>query len=282
MDWLERMNSAMSYIEENLANEIDLEEVAKLAYCSAYHFPRVFSFMVGVSLAEYIRRRRLSLAAFDLQNTEARVIDIALKYGYDSPDSFARAFYNLHGVKPNMAKNKGVPLKAFPKISFQITIKGAVEMDYRIEELGFECAVVGVKKPVVTAEAFAVVPKLWEKANEEGLLQRLIDLAWEKPKCKLEGILGICGKQASITDEKFDYFMGVRYDGPVPDGMEKMVIPAATWAVFPNVLEAWKRLYTEWLPSSGYELEDLPCIECFYAPEHNPENELWVPVKARK
>lgn len=76
--------------------------------------------------------------------------------------------------------------------------------------------------------------------------------------------------------------MGVRYDGPVPDGMEKMVIPAATWAVFPNALEAWKRLYTEWLPSSGYELEDLPCIECFHAPEHNPENELWVPVKARK
>lgn len=281
VDWLERMNRAMDYIEENLANEIDLKEVAKLACCSTYHFPRMFSSMAGIPLSEYIRRRRLSLAAFELQNIENRVIDIAVKYGYDSPDSFARAFYNIHGVKPTVARTKGVQLKAFPRMSFQITIKGEVEMEYRIEDLDFEFIVVGVRHRVVTKKAFKTIPTLWGNANKDGFKQRLIDMSWENPKCKLESILGVVGEQASITDDEFDYFMGVRYDSEVPDGMEKIIIGKSMWAVFPNVVDAWKRLYTEWLPTSGYELADLPCIECFYPPKHKPKHELWVPIKTK-
>ena len=276
------MNKAMSYIEENLSNKIDLKEVAKLACCSTYHFPRMFSSIAGISLSEYIRRRRLSLAAFELQSTNIRVIDVALKYGYDSPDSFARAFYNLHGVKPTVARSRGIQLKAYPKMSFQITIKGETEMEYRIEELDFECSIVGIKEPVVTEDAFKIIPELWRKASENGLLEKLMDMSWENPKCKLAGILGICGEQASITDPKFNYLMGVRYDNPNIAGMEKMIIPKSTWAVFPNVVEAWKRLYIEWLPTSGYDLEDLPCIECYYVPGHSPEEELWVPIKINR
>lgn len=152
-------------------------------------------------------------------------------------------------------------------------------MEYRIEELDFELVFVGVKQRVVTKDASQTIPTLWEEATNNGLIQKLIDLAWEDPKCKMEGILGICGTQASITDETFDYFMGVRYENSVSEGMEQYTIPkSSTWAVFPNVTEARKRLYTEWIPTSGYELANLPCIECYYAPDQNPNTELWVPI----
>ncbi|MCY7765291.1 helix-turn-helix transcriptional regulator, partial [Bacillus inaquosorum] len=89
MDSLKRMNRALTYIEENLTNDIDFKEVAKIAFCSDYHFKRMFSFLAGISLSEYIRRRRLTLAAFELKDSNVKVIDIAIKYGYNSPDSFA-------------------------------------------------------------------------------------------------------------------------------------------------------------------------------------------------
>ncbi|UTR15865.1 AraC family transcriptional regulator [Salipaludibacillus sp. LMS25] len=279
MDWIERLNRAIDYIELNLSNDIDAKEVAKLACCPEYHFPRMFSSMTGGSLSEYIRRRRLSQAAFELQNnSDIRIIDLALKYGYDSPDAFSRAFKNLHGVTPTVARSRGIKLKAFPRLSFQMTIKGDVEMDYRIEVLDCDVEIVGVKQKVMTKDAPNRIPELWKRANEEGLLQRLIDMSWENPQCKIEGIVGVCGKQGIITDEEFDYFMGCRYTNKVVNDMEKIVIPKSTWAVFPNITDAWKRLYTEWLPTSGYELADLPCIENYLAPDRVPNNELWVPV----
>ncbi|OXT17925.1 AraC family transcriptional regulator [Bacillus sp. OG2] len=282
MDWLERLNRAMDYIEENLAGEIDGKEIARRACCSGYHFPRMFSSMTGLSLSDYIRRRRLSQAAFELQNNaEVRVIDLAFQYGYDSPDAFSRAFKNLHGITPSAARNKGIKLKAIPRISFQISIKGDVEMDYRIEVLETDVEIAGVRRKVVTEDAFKTIPGLWKEATETGLLQHFINLSWENPPCKLEGILGLVGKQAAITDEEFDYFMGCRYTGESASEMEKIVIPASTWAVFPDIPDAWKRLYTEWLPASGYELADLPCVENYLAPDRVPNSELWVPVIAK-
>lgn len=106
MDWLKQMNDALAYLEENLDGEIDLSVAAQKACCSVYHFQRIFSYMAEVPLSEYIRKRRLSCAAFDLQNTGDKVIDIALKYGYDSPTAFTRAFQSLHGIAPNAARKK--------------------------------------------------------------------------------------------------------------------------------------------------------------------------------
>lgn len=278
MDWLERMNRALDYIESNLDGEIDYTIMAGKACCSEYHFSRMFSSISGISLSEYIRRRRITLAAFEIQKTDIRIIDVAVKYGYESPDSFARTFRKIHEIKPSEARNKGVKLKAFPRISFQISIKGDVEMEYRIENLDFELRIIGTSKRVKTSSAFKTIPTLWNCAKKDGSMQRLIDMSWENPKCKLEGILGICGKEATITDEGFDYFMGVRYEGEVPNDMETLIIPQSTWAVFPNVVDAWKRLYSEWIPTSGYEFANLPCIECYYGPKHKPRHELWVPV----
>ncbi len=273
------MNRAMNYIEQNLSKKIDAKEVAKLACCSEYHFPRMFSSITGFTLSEYIRRRRLSQAACELQNDKTiRIIDLALKFGYDSPDAFSRAFKNLHGVSPTAARCNGIELKMFPKISFQITIKGDLEMEYRIEVLDEEIEIIGVKQKVMTEDAFRTIPLLWEEATASGLLGKLIDMSWQDPQCKLEGLLGVCGKQAAITDEAFHYMMGCRFQGEYTSDMEKIIIPKSTWVVFPDVTKAWKRLYTEWLPASEYELADLPCIENYLAPDRKPCSELWVPV----
>ena len=133
MDWLDRMNRAMDYMETHLADEISYEEIARKACCSSYHFQRMFPFITGVPLSEYIRRRRLTLAAFDLQTAGCKVIDVALKYGYESPESFTRAFKSLHGISPAAARRVGASLKAYPRMAFQLSIKGDIEMKYRIE-----------------------------------------------------------------------------------------------------------------------------------------------------
>jgi len=278
MEWLERMNNVLDYIEQNIDGEISYKEIAKIACTSEYHFPRMFSSISGISLSEYIRRRRLTIAAFEIQKSNVLIIDIAAKYGYDSVDSFTRAFKKIHGLTPSAARKQGVELKAFPKISFHISIKGDTEMEYRIENIDFELRIIGKSKPVKTARAFKTIPTLWNGAKKDGFMQELIDLSWENQKCSLEGLLGVCGKEASITDDEFAYFMGVRHDSEPPNDMEILTLPPSTWAVFPNIVEAWKRLYTEWVPTSGYELANLPCIECYYGPKRKPRHELWVPI----
>lgn len=278
MDWLDRFNAAVDYIENNLDDKIEYSSVAQVACCSEFHFSRMFSSLLGISLSEYIRRRRLTKAAFDIQTSNAKIIDIALKYGYDSSDAFTRAFKKLHSVTPNSVRDTGVQLKAYPRISFQITIKGDVELEYRIERIDTELRFVGKRQSVKTSRAFKEIPALWRKSNKDGFKQALIDMSWVKPKCKLESLVGICGKEAAITDEVFNYFMGVRYDTEIPSDMEEIRIAPSTYAVFPNVIDAWKRLYSEWLPTSGYELANKPCIEHFLGPGHKIKHELWVPI----
>ena len=136
MEWIDRLNDAITYIEEHLTEKIDYEQLGQIACCSSYHFQRMFAYMAGVPLSEYIRRRRMSLAAVDLQGQDAQVIDVAGKYGYSSPTAFNRALQSIHGVAPSALKSGGVPVKSFPPIKFQITIKGAEEMEYRIETKG--------------------------------------------------------------------------------------------------------------------------------------------------
>lgn len=281
MDWFEKLNASIDYIENNLDKTIEYSEAAQIACCSEYHYSRMFSSLAGIPISEYIRRRRLTQAAFDIQNGDERIMDIALKYGYESADAFTRAFKKLHGVAPKVLWKENVRLKAFPRISFQLILKGGFEMNYRIETVESDLRFAVKRNPVKTSRAFKTIPTLWRSAKKEGFQQKLIDMAWENPKNQLESLAGICGKEAAITDETFDYLMGVRYDNTIPDDMEEYILPACTFAVFPNVVDAWKRLYTEWLPTSGYELADLPCIEHYLGPGHAVKHELWVPVVKR-
>lgn len=132
MDVSQRLNAAIAYVEQHITEELDYQKLVRLAGCSAYNFQRMFSFIADISIVEYIRRRRLTLAALELQQSDIKVIDLALKYGYDSPVSFARAFQAFHGVTPSEAKKSNVSLRLFPPITFQITIQGVGEMNYRI------------------------------------------------------------------------------------------------------------------------------------------------------
>lgn len=282
MDWVTRMNRAIGYIEDRIMEDISYAEAAKLACCSEYHFMRMFSFITEVSLSEYIRRRRLTLAAFELQNSDIKVIDLALKLGYDSPEAFARAFQQLHGTTPTAARSAGTKLKAYPRMSFQLSIKGVEAMNYRIEQLsGFK--VVGVKERVRTEEAenTNVVADIWAKLGQQGFFGKLWDV--RDAECKVNGILGVCANGEWGQNEFFDYYFAIASDQPTPEGMEELVFPAATWAVFDaegppdQIGDTWRRLYTEWVPVSAYDLAYLPAIENYLPPEAN-KNELWIPV----
>jgi AraC family transcriptional regulator len=134
LDWLTRMKNALDLIEMKLVEPLDIEEIAKAAYTSPFHFQRMFHMLTGMTLAEYIRKRKFTLAAQELATSTSKVLDIALKYGYDSPESFSKAFRKIHGITPSSARDPGVLLKAFPRISFHLTLKGDKDMDYRIVE----------------------------------------------------------------------------------------------------------------------------------------------------
>lgn len=278
MEWVQRLNSAINYIEENLSGDIKVEEAAKIACCSTYHFQRMFAYMSNITLTEYIRRRRMSLAAVELQSGDCKVVDISVKYGYDSPTAFNRAFKSVHGIAPSQAKENGVVLKAFPRISFKIMIKGDSEMDYRIEKRE-KFRIIGVSKPLEKEleKNFETVPRMWEEAVVSGTLQKLAGAMDSSPK----GLLGI-----SVCNEVEDwkYFIAVASKKQL-DGFEEYIIPEATWAIFEgqgtniSIQELEKKIITEWLPSSGYEYGNAPDIEVYLNPDpQNAKFEVWIPV----
>ncbi len=282
MEWLERLNESVSYIESHLTDEIDLDRVAQIACCSTFHFQRMFSYIADVPLAEYIRRRKMTLAAFDLQSSNEKIIDIALKYGYDSPTSFNRAFQSIHGIAPSAAKSKGVKLKAFPSISFKLSIKGDTEMNYRIEKKeAFK--IVGVKEHYAMAveECFESVPLFWQKSTQSGIISDLCTLMNKEP-------FGILGVSTCMDGQEFDYYIAVATDKQTPDGMAEYIVPECTWAVFESIgamptaiQELQKRILTEWLPTSGYEYANAPDIEVYYEGNQKADDykcEVWLPI----
>ena len=284
MEWIKRLNQAVSYIEEHLSEEIDYEELAKIACCSTYHFQRMFSYIADVPLSEYIRRRRMSMAAADLSGGKEKVVDIALKYGYDSPTAFNRAFQSIHHVAPSAARKSGIILKSYPPISFQITIKGDVEMNYRIETKE-SFRIIGVSAPMDkdVEKNFQIVPGLWTKAAADGTVQKLVSKIGKEP----QGILGVSACVGSLEDWK--YLIAVSSEDPLEEGWDEYTVPAATWAIFKgkgsmpgSIQQLEKRIGTEWLPNSGYEFGEAPDIELYLNadPEH-AEDEVWVPVKKK-
>ncbi len=146
MEWVDELNRTIRYMEEHLTEEIRCGELAKIACCSAYHYQRMFAYLAGLPLSEYIRRRRMSLAAVDLLAGE-KVVDVALKYGYQSPTAFNRAFQAFHGIAPSAARDAGAPVKSFSPLHFTITVKGAEEMEYRVEKRE-AFRIVGVSHPL--------------------------------------------------------------------------------------------------------------------------------------
>ena len=278
MEWVERLNQSMDYIEEHLTDEIDYEQLGRIACCSAYHFQRMFTYMAGVTLAEYIRRRKMSLAAVDLQGGDAKIIDVAEKYGYHSPTAFNRAFQSVHGIAPSMVRKEGVSIKTFPPVSFKISVKGAVEMDYRIEtKEAFR--ITGISAPLFKEieKNFTIVPGMWGKAAGDGTLQKLAGMMDSQP-------MGLLGISVCNDEEEWKYFIAVA-SSQKDDAFEEYIVPASIWAVFSgsgtnqSVQELEQRIVAEWLPTSGYEYANAPDIEVYLNPDpQNAQYEVWIPV----
>lgn len=279
MEWIERLNSAVNYIEENITGKIDYGQAAKAACCSTYHFQRMFGYMAGVPLSEYIRRRRMSLAAVDLQSSDETILDIALRYGYSSPTAFNRAFQAVQGITPSAARKSGAALKSYPPVSFKITVKGVEEMNYRIEKKE-AFRIVGISQPLhqEIEQNFAVVPQMWQKAAADGTIENLAKLMNSQP-------MGLLGVSACHDKEEWRYYIAVSSTIPSDGIYEEYEVPASTWAIFGgsgtnlSLQELERRIVTEWLPTSGYEYGDAPDIEVYLNPDPaNAQYEVWIPV----
>ncbi|MFZ7131233.1 MAG: AraC family transcriptional regulator [Eubacteriales bacterium] len=290
MDSLSNMNNALAYIEEHLTEDINYSEVSRIAYCSEYHFKRMFSYLSGIGLSEYIRRRRLTLAALDLKDRDLRIIDVAVKYGYDSADSFSRAFHYMHGILPSEARSENTQLKAYPRMTFQLSIKGGCEMNYRIVERE-PFKLVGFKRrvPIVFEGINPEIAKMTELLTPE-VIKRLKAISNVEPK-------GIISASTNFSEERMegkgelDHYIGVATSSNETAEFEVLEMDANIWAVFesigpfPETLQnVWGRIYSEWFPSSGYEAVEGPEILWNESPDTgNPKykSEIWIPVKKK-
>ena len=275
MEWMERMNRTMDYIEENLSGRIDPEQIARIMACPYAVFQRGFGPIAGVQLAEYIRRRRLSCAAYDLQHTSLRVIDVAVKYGYDSADAFAAAFRRMHGLTPQEARKPGAKLSFYPRLTFSLRIVGTEKMHYEVCELP-AFSVLGIRRTTPWGGG------TWGVIKQNGQIHDI------ERVCGHACDLGLCFGFAE--DGSNDYFCGARYAGPDVLGFDRTELPEGLWLKFfaegrisAGVLgETWKRIYGEFMPQSEYCQIDLPTIERYVRWDEAADDclvEILIPVK---
>lgn len=293
MDWISGLQRAIDYVEEHITEPIDYEEVAKCAYSSSFHFQRVFSTICGYSLGDYIRFRRLSLAGSELARGDVKVIDTALKYGYDTPESFSRAFMRFHGAAPSQAK-RGANLRSFSRLSVKLILSGGNKMDYRIERKeAFEVVLRKKRFPKQHEITTREISKFWGECQSDGTINAICKYIHPNnifDKC----IVGISfGAETASTDEDFPYGIGAHYSGEniSEDFLTVEKIPAHTYAVFkctgvmPDAFQkVYKYICTEFFPASEYQ----PCgveIEAYPSTDvQNPDYtcEIWIAVEKKK
>lgn len=283
MDWLDAMNKAVEYMEDNITEKLDIEKVAKIALSSTFHFQRMYHMITGVTIAEYIRRRRLTLATQDIISGE-KIINVAYRYGYETPEAFTKAFRKMHGMSPTAAREPGANLKAYPKLSFHISIKGDKDMNYKIiEKESFTVVGKQTRITMVDGENFKQIPKFWGDCINDGSYE------WICSKAGKLGVLGVCKDFGEYKDE-FNYMIGVeKIKDTLPKGYISATIPAATWAIFESVgplpeaiQDLTRRIFSEWMPSTGYQHDCAPELEVYPAGDiHSPDYrcEIWIPIK---
>ena len=288
MDWICGIQQGIDYIEAHLTEKLDYQDIARQAYSSVFQFQRVFHILCGYTLGEYIRARRLTLAGNELSFQGTKVIDTALKYGYDSPESFARAFIRFHGITPSQAKEDGAQLKSFSRLSVKLTLKGGSMMDYRIEKRpAFQVAEKIKMVPIAEQKRQNMIPDFWTQSQKDGTLRHLCDISGGT-------LLGICYGNPPQDAEEFAYAIGAVHDKgqAIPDDLQISEIPAHTWAKFcckgamPQAIQQlWHRIYTEFFPASEYEpvgdidLEVYPDGD-MDSPDY--ESEIWIPVRKNR
>lgn len=317
MDWIIGIQRAIDYIEDHLTEEIDYEKVAAESFSSSYHFQRVFSILCGFTLGEYIRSRRLTLAGAELAKGHGKVIDVALKYGYENPDSFAKAFHKFHGVTPSAAKTNGQNLRSFSKLVLKISLEGGRDMNYRIEEKK-EMILTGYKRHFTGAP--------YGKAREEQEEQLFVSTRAKQwmlrgAKSLKDTYTDIC-VITNVDDEGYDFYYAAELDQYTRDdlyntavtgfeymkefGFETIEVPTHTYAVFSTneqrfpiagnqqnekqrsavaeYIKIREQIMTEWLKSSDWEISNAPEIAVYHwLPEKEKRYiEIWLPIEKSK
>lgn len=295
---LERFNEAMAYVEECLEaptpEPVDAARLARIAGTSEYHFRRMFSALAGMPLSEYVRRRRLTFAGAEVLRSRETLLDIAVRHGYASGESFARAFRAMHGVGPGEARRTGAALRSQSRMSFRLVVEGNSSMRYRIVEKD-EFRVVGRRARVPLVHE-GMNPAIVEfvKGLGQGTVRRLEGLSDTEPR----GVVAVTddADESRAEGTELDYWHAAltsrlksddEWDD-VPDDMETLPVPAGTWAVFessgafPETLQyVWRDVYTQWFPSSPYRSRPGPSLLStrLSADGERADAELWVPVE---
>lgn len=291
MDWITGISKAIDYIEEHITEPTDYARAAKEACSSPFNFQRVFALLCGYTLGDYVRMRRLTLAGEELLSTDAKVIDVALKYGYDSPESFSRAFTRFHGVSPS-AVRKGAAIRSFSRICVKLILTGGSIMEYRIEKKQAAKIICRRREFTKPGDDYTnrEIPEFWNECGRDGSIQKLC--GYIKDSARFKGLLGVCFS-TEMTDSGFPYGIGAEYDGESdPQDFEIVEIPAYTYAVFtvrgkmPDAFrETYRKICTEFFPQSGYEYGNGVEIEVY--PSADVQNldytcEIWIAVKPKK
>lgn len=283
MNWINDMQNAISYIEDNITENISIAEVAQSVFVSQFYFQKVFSMLCGTTIGEYIRNRRLTLAGSELQSSDAKIIDVALKYGYDSPESFSKAFTRFHGVTPSSARKSGTVLKSFAPLTVKLILEGGTIMDYKIVKKS-AFTLLGVKKSFNYDTCRELIPKFWQDFYKAG---------------NGKYVMGTFGLNIALDmkSSEFQYMIADSYCPiqDIPDGFETYTVPEFTWAVFPckgKLPEALQslnsKIFSEWLPNcKDYEIAAGYCVEMYMNSSDYPKGtmddnyycEMWIPVK---
>ena len=293
MEWIQQLQNSVNYMEEHLLDSINYEDAAKSVYMSGYNFHRTFSLMAGMTANEYIRNRRLSLAAQELQTTDISVIDTAFKYGYETPESFAKAFSRFHGVTPKQAKQKGTPLRMFNPLTIKVILEGGFAMDYKIISKGaqkFIALTRSFSNEIINDDSDFSIPLFWEECHEKGLVECIRNL---RPVGKRD-LYGLCSPKKD-KNGCFEYGIGVIIDDDTDISKEAELLSSgySIWETDPTdyvvlkcigndgscITDVWSKFFKEFIPQSSYIQTDLTDYEIYFENgESNLFCELWIPV----
>lgn len=281
MNWVTSISKSIDYIENNITENLTVGEIANSVCISPFYFQKGFAMLSGYTVGEYIRNRRLSIAGNELVSSNIKIIDLSLKYGYESADSFTKAFTRFHNATPSAVKKGSATIKTFAPLKINFVLKGGFLMDFKIVDKP-EFKVVGVNKTFKYDGAFNLVPQYWKETMT-------------KFGHTLCGMFGI-NRDMSLSGNEFDYMIADEYDErkSAVDGIETVTIPAFTWAVFPcigdcvkTMQETNKKIFSEWLPSNDtYKIAQGYCVEMYSdatklpkgVNDENYYSELWIPV----
>ncbi len=296
MEWIQQMQRAIAYMEAHLMEEINYEDVAGHIHISSYEFHRAFGFLTGMTPNAYIRNRRLSLAGREITQTDLKITDIALKYGYDTPESFTKAFTRFHGIAPKIAREEGAKLVLFNPLRIKLTVEGGKSMDYRIvqtKEKKFLALVRDFRNEIINDDENHDIPDFWEECNKNRLLGPIICL---NPEGKRD-LYGLCTPTKAGKDT-FEYGIGVLIDEETrafnPSELENKGF--RIWDVKPGmyvvfdcigtdgncISEMWSNFYKEFLPQMGYEAAEETDYELYFEKgKPGVFCELWIPIRKK-